>query len=69
MVKHTLTIRRQFGAAEWNEDYVLSYNEKLPTNCLAVFDHLAGLALRELTKLVEYDSYFNILRINFTAHL
>ena len=47
MVKNTQTIRRQIANCKLKTC-------KLPTNCLSVFDHFVGLALKGLIKWFHY---------------
>ena len=45
MVKHTQTMLRQSATITI---FAKKLHHRLPTNCLSVFDHFVGLALKEL---------------------
>ena len=50
---------------KWSNTFKL-FVGKLPTNCLSVFDHFVGLALKGLTLYLKEDSVRNISQINWS---
>ena len=50
MVKHTQPVCRQ----------IKQFVGNLPINCLSVFDHLVGLALKGLGKICEWFWFVNV---------